>query len=156
MDLVPENLGGAVVFNLNSSCGSSKTVCGNCGEFAVAIHNWLMNTEVRYVLLDLQDEKEICPAFLEEVMQLSKRMRIPFLFAGVMEKPRKILEAYDFMRRWPIFITPEEAVSYLEEKHPGTTKVSLDGLEFGIAIATSRARNGVTPEADGADAEAVE
>ena len=76
MDLVPENLGGAVVFNLVNSCGANKGVCGNCADFAVAIHNWLMNTEVRYVLVDLQDEKEICPAFLEELLQLAKLGRM--------------------------------------------------------------------------------
>ncbi len=156
MDLVPENLGGAVVFNLNSSCGTNKAICGNCGDFAVAIHNWLMNTEVRYVLLDLQDEKEICPAFLEEVLQLARRLRIPFLFAGVMDKPRRILESYDFTNKWPTFITPEEAIAYLEEKNPGTTKVSLEGLEFGVAIATSRARNAVLADTDSGEAEAAE
>jgi len=157
MDLVPENLGGAVVFNLNNSCGASKALCGNCGDFAVAIHNWLMNTDVRYVLLDFQDEKEVCGVFLEELMQLAKRLRVPFLFAGVMEKPRRMLEAYDFTRRWPLFVTPEEAVSYLDENFPGTTKASLEGLTFGVAIASSRPRNGVAAEIESGDgAEAVE
>ena len=122
----------------------------------MAIHNWLMNTEVRYVLMDLQDEKEICPALLEEIMQLARRLRIPFLFVGVMDKPRRILEAYDFTKRWPTFVTPEDAVFYLNEKFPGSTRVSLDGLEFGVAIATSRARNSVAVDADGAEADAAE
>jgi len=157
MDLVPENLGGAVVFNLNSTGVSSKASRGNCGEFAVAIHNWLMNTDVRYVLLDFQDEKEVCAIFLEELMQLAKRLRVPFLFAGVTEKPRQMLEAYDFTRRWPLFVSPEEAISYLEQNFPGTTKAPLDGLTFGIAIATSRLRSNTVSEVENTDAtEAVE
>jgi len=156
MDLVPENLGGAVVFNLVNSCGANKAICGNCADFTVAIHNWLMNTEVRYVLVDLQDEKEICPTFLEELMQLSKRLRVPFLLAGVMEKPRRLLESYDFTARWPLFVTPEDAVAYLDKHFPGATKVSLDGLEFGVAIAQSRPRNALVPEAEGTEAEATE
>ena len=157
MDLVPENLGGAVVFNLNSSGVSSKALRGNCGEFAVAIHNWLMNTEVRYVLLDFQDEKEVCALFLEELMQLAKRLRVPFLFAGVTEKPRQMLEAYDFTRRWPLFVSPEEAILYLEQNFPGSTKAPLDGLTFGVAIATSRLRSSAAAEVESAEAiEAVE
>jgi hypothetical protein len=155
MELVPENLNGAVVFNIISSCGANKSVCGNCADFAVSIHNWMMNSEVKYVLVDMQDEKEICGAFLEELMQLSKRLRVPFLLAGVMEKPRRILESYDFVSRWPIFATPEEAVAYLDKNFPGTTRVSLEGLEFGVPIAASRPRNAVMAdvetEAEGAE-----
>lgn len=155
MELVPENLNGAVVFNIISSCNANKSICGNCGDFAVSIHNWMMSSEVRYVLVDLQDEKEICGAFLEELMQLSKRLRVPFLIAGVMEKPRRILESYDFAKRWPLFATPEEAVAYLDKNFPGTTRVSLEGLEFGVPIASSRPRNAVMAdvetEAEGAE-----
>ncbi len=148
MELVPENLNGAVVFNIISSCNANKSLCGNCADFAVSIHNWMMNTEVKYVLVDLQDEKEICGAFLEELMQLSKRLRVPFLLAGVMEKPRRILEAYDFVNRWPLFATPDEAIAYLDKNYPGTTRVSLDGLEFGVPIAQSRPRNAVMADVE--------
>jgi hypothetical protein len=89
-------------------------------------------------------------------MQLAKRLRVPFLLAGVMEKPRRFLESYDFTRRWPIFVTPEEAIAYLDKHYPGATRVALDGLEFGVAIATSRPRNGVLAEVEGAEAESVE
>jgi hypothetical protein len=156
MDLIPENLGGAVVFNLVNSCGANKSQCGNCADFAVAIHNWLMSTDIRYVLVDLQDEKEVCPVFLEELMQLSKRLRVPFLLAGVTEKPRRTLEAYDFTSRWPLFVTPEDAAAYLEKNIPGATKKSLDGLEFGVAIATSRPRGGALAADESVEADAVE
>ncbi len=156
MDLVPENLGGAAVFNVVSSCGANKSVCGNCPDFAVAVHNTLMNTDVRYVIIDLQDEKEVCPAFLEELLQLAKRLRFPFLFAGVMDKPRRLLQAYDFTSRTPLFNTPEEAVAWLQENHPRLYNVSLAGIDFGTPIATSRARNAVVADVEGTEAEAVE
>lgn len=156
MDLVPENLGGAVVFNLVKSCGANRNVCGNCADFAIAIHNWLMNTDVRYVLVDLQDEKEICGAFLEELLQLSKRLRYPFVFAGVMDKPKRILESYDFLTRFPIFVTPEDAVQALEKRYPGITKVSVDGLDFGTPIVSSRPRNNAVAQEAEAEAEAVD
>lgn len=156
MDLIPENLGGAVVFNVVNSCGANKSICGNCADFAVAVHNWMMNTEVRYVLVDLQDEKEICPAFLEELLQLAKRLKVPFLFAGVMEKPRRVLEAYDFLNRAPLFVTPDEAIAFLDKNYPGVTRVSLEGLEFGVPIATSRPRNAIVADVEATDAETVD
>lgn len=156
MDLVPENLGGAVVFNLINSCGANKSQCGNCSDFSVAVHNWLINTDIRYVLLDLQDEKEVCPAFLEEILQLAKRLRVPFVFAGVMEKPQRILESYDFLSRSPLFVTPDDAILWLNQHHPGLTKVALQGLQFGVAIAQSRPRNGIPVELEGIEVDAVE
>lgn len=156
MDLVPENLHGAVVFNVINSCGANKSVCGNCTDFAVSVHNWLMSSEVKYVVVDLQDEKEICPAFLEELLQLAKRLRYPFVFAGVMEKPRRLLDAYDFTTRSPAFTTPEEAIAALEKRFPGITKVSLEGLEFGTPIAASRPRNALVADDPATEAEAVD
>ena len=156
MDLVPENLSGAVVFNLLNSCAVNKLACGSCAEFVVAIHNYLMNSDVRYVLLDLQDEKDICPAFLEELMQLAKRLRVPFLLAGVMDRPRRILESYDFTRRWPLFSTPEDAIAYLEAHHPETLRVAIGGLPFGTAIATSRGRHVGIQDGEPVEAEAVD
>jgi hypothetical protein len=156
MDLVPENLDGTVVFNFFNSCGANKSVCGNCADFSVAIHNWLMNTEVRYVLIDLQDEKETCAVLLEELMQLAKRLKLPFVFAGVMEKARQILKSYNFQSRAPIFVTPEDAAAWLEQNYPGVTRVSLSGLQFGVAIASSRPRYAAIVDEGGADAEAAE
>lgn len=83
-------------------------------------------------------------------------MRVPFLFAGVMDKPRRLLEAYDFLNRAPLFGTPEEAVAWLDKNHPGLTKVQAEGLEFGTAIATSRPRNAVVVESVEAEADGVD
>lgn len=154
MELVPEVVNNALVFNLINSCNANRNICGNCADFAVAVHNTLMNTEVRYVLVDLQDEKEVCGAFLEELMQLSKRIKFPFIFTGVMDKPKKILESYAFLSRHPVFDTPEDAVEYLEKKFPGITKVSLSGIEIGVAVACSRPRNAVVGEVDTSEGEA--
>lgn len=156
MELVPENLNGAVVFNVMNSCGANRAICGNCSDFAVAVHNWVMNTEVRYVLIDLQDEKEICPLFLEELLQLAKRLRFPFVFCGVMERAKRILASYDFTTRSPIFVTPQEAIAYLEKTQPGITRVSVEGVEFGVAIAQSRPRNSLSLEDSSLEADAVE
>ena len=156
MELVPENLSGAVVFNVINSCGANRAICGNCPDFAVAVHNWVMNTEVRYVLIDLQDEKEICPVFLEELLQLAKRLRLPFVFCGVMERAKRILASYDFTTRSPIFVTPQEAIAYLEQTYPGITRVSAEGVEFGVAIAQSRPRNTLSLDDASLEAEAAE
>lgn len=156
MDLVPENLNGTVVFNVVQSCNANKSVCGNCTDFAVSVHNWLMSSDVKYVVIDLQDEKEICPAFLEELLQLAKRLRYPFVFAGVMEKPKRLLEAYDFTSRSPTFTTPDEAIGALEKRFPGITKVSLEGLEFGKSIASSRPRTALVADESAPEAEAVD
>lgn len=147
MELVPENVNGAIVFTVHNSCGANKSICGNCPDFAVAVHNWLIATDIKYVILDLQDEKEICSAFLEELLQLRKRLKqYPFLFSGVMEKPKKVLESYDYLARSPLFVTPEEAITWLDQNHPGVTKVAISGAEVGTAIAVSRPRHALAVE----------
>ena len=119
MDLVPEKVDGGVVFNVVKSCGGNVDICGNCGDFAVAIHNWLMASEVRYVVVDLQDEKVICPQFLEEILQLKRRMKVPFKFAGVMEKPQQLLKNYNYLLDNETYATPADAFKKLEQEKPG-------------------------------------
>jgi hypothetical protein len=154
MELVPEIVNNALVFNVINSCNANRNICGNCADFAVAVHNTLMNTEVKYVLIDLQDEKEICPAFLEELMQLAKRLKFPFLFTGVMDKPKKTLDSYAFGNRHPLFESPEDAIAYLDKNFPGMTRVSLNGIEIGVAVACSRPRNAVVGEGEATEGEA--
>lgn len=156
MELVPENLNGAVVFNLLNSCNANRAICGNCADFAVAVHNWVLNTNVRYVLIDLQDEKEICPSFLEELLQLAKRVRFPFVFCGVMDRAKRILASYDFTTKSPIFVTPQEAVAFLDKTYPGVTRVTLEGVEFGVPIAQSRPRNALALDDSSSEAEAAD
>lgn len=156
MELVPEVVKNTLVFNVVNSCNANRNLCGNCSDFAVAVHNTLMNTEVKYVLIDLQDEKEMCPSFLEELMQLAKRMKFPFLFTGVMDRPQRILESYAFLNKHPLFESAEDAVDYLEKNYPGITRVSLNGIEIGVAVASSRPRNAVAGEGETTEGEAEE
>jgi hypothetical protein len=147
MELVPELVNGAVVFTVHHSCGANKSICGNCPDFAVAVHNWLLSSELKYVILDLQDEKEICGLFLEELLQLRKRLKqYPFLFAGVMDKPRRVLESYDYLSRSPLFVTPEEAITWLGQNHPGISLQPANPTETGAPIAVSRPRHALAPE----------
>ncbi len=73
-----------------------------------------------------------------------------------MERAKRVLDSYEFTKKWPTFVTPEDAVAYLDEKFPGTSKVSLEGLQFGLPIAVSRPRNALVADVEGAEAEAVD
>ena len=107
MDLVPESINGVTVFNLLQTKSCPKG-CSDCGDFAVSIHNILLNSDFRYLIFDLQDEKEVCEKFLEETLHLWRRLRFPFLFAGVMPKPEKILMSYAYHDSYPVFDTEIE------------------------------------------------
>jgi len=149
MDLIPEKIDGGVVFNVMASCSFNASNCPPCGDYAVGLHNWLMTTDLKYVVLDFQDEKEVCPAFLEEILQLAKRLKHPFLFAGVMAKPKKVLDAYNYVTRFPVFVTPEEAVQALRAKSPALLQHAMDGIQFGTPIPISRARGAARLDGEG-------
>ncbi len=142
MDLVAEKLDGAVVLNLSSVCiGHEGQECRGCIDIGGLIHNWLMTTEVRYLILDFQDEKDVCRTFLVEMMQLRKRLKIPFLFAGVMERPKKILLGYALEGQdKDLFTTPEDAHQHLKKLDPRLFQVSLEGINFGEPIVSLKAR----------------
>jgi hypothetical protein len=142
MDLTPERIGNAVVFNAVHACPKNEAECGLCFDYAVAIHNWLLAHNLKYVILDLQDEKEVCQDFLVELLQLRKRLRYPFLFCGAMEKPRKLLEAYDYGSLFPFFVSPEEAVDALGKKFPQLVSTPIDHVTFGHPIPVARPRQG--------------
>lgn len=122
MDLIPASIDGAVVFNLRNACIVKNSDCENCRLVAIYFHNWIKLSQLEYVVFDLLDEKDICPAFLEEIQQLRKRIQIPFLFAGVMQRPKKVLDQFNYGLRYPLFITPEDAVRALRIQHPGVTE----------------------------------
>lgn len=148
LELIPEKINDAVILNVGKSCPHNATDCSACQDLAVGLHNWLVAHEFRYLILDFQDEKEVCPGFIEEVLQLWKRMRVPFLFSGVMERPRKIIESYNYHLRHPFYITPEEAVRSLAPANVNKA-AKLEGIEFGVAIPMSRLRAASRPEAEG-------
>lgn len=147
LELIPDLIDDSVVVNVTKSCSHNTTDCSACQDLAVGLHNWLVSHEFRYLILDFQDEKEVCPGFIEEVLQLWKRMRIPFLFAGVMSKPRHILESYNYHARYPIFITPEEAIRTLISTGVDRT-AKFEGIEFGGPIPLNRLRQGLRGEGE--------
>lgn len=154
IELVPEKIDGAVVLNVMNNCLTCNSDCIACSDFAIGLHNWLITTDLKYVIFDLQDEKEVCPIFLEEILQLWKRMKFPFLFAGVMERPRVMLEAYNYALKFPLFVTPGEAIDALRGKFPSMLIASFANIQFGHPIPITRPRFGVRPDEGEGDAEA--
>jgi hypothetical protein len=159
LEFIPEKVDRAVVMNViqtsrpvSSSVASIVSpIDGFVGaDFVVAVHNWLIGTHLRYVIFDLQDEKEVPADFLEELMQLMKRVRIPFLFSGVMDKPKALLQSYNYTSKYPIFASIDDAISFIEQKFPNYLAVPLDGINFGAPIEMVRSRlNGKGGEEDG-------
>jgi hypothetical protein len=159
LEFVPEKIDRVVVMNViqtakpvsNTVSPISSVVDGYVGaDFVVAVHNWLIGTQLRYVIFDFQDEKEVPADFLEELMQLMKRVRIPFLFSGVMQRPRALLMSYDYTSKYPIFATIDDAVAFLEQKYPSYLAAPHDGINFGTPIEMVRSRlNGKGSEEDG-------
>jgi len=152
MELVPEQLDRAVVINVINPCTCSTTECPSCSDYAVGLHNWLIATGLKYVIFDLQDEKAVCPVFLEEVLQLWKRMRFPFLFSGVMPKPKATLQSYSYDKRFPLYTTPNEAVEDLRSRFPASMNGQTSGITFGQPMPMTRTRMGMR----GVDGEVVD
>jgi hypothetical protein len=143
--LVPEEVDGAVVCNVVKT--TDKYSFDASVELALCLHNWIKQSEVPYLILDLQDEKEVCEVFLAEVLQLRRRLKVPFLFAGVMDRPRRVLEAYEYNRDFPIFVTPEDAVRAIRMEYPGLTEVRSQKVAWGKPIWEPKA------QAEGSDFE---
>ncbi len=138
VELVPQIVDGVVVLNVRNVC---RQDCRSCTDVGVAVHNWLLLSELNYVLIDLQDEKEICGAFLVELIQLHKRLRVPFLFIGVVDRPRAVLNEYMFASfGYPTFVTPEEAVEYLKTNHKNLAAADLDKVVVDEPLQVSRSR----------------
>ncbi|MEZ4743937.1 MAG: hypothetical protein R3B45_16070 [Bdellovibrionota bacterium] len=149
--LVPEIIDGAVVCSLIEACDSSSgSECDICHEQTVYLHNWLVETELKYLVIDLQEEKAICSPFIEALLHLRKRLRFPFLFAGVIEKPKQILMRYDYTE-FPFFISPEDAVRALRMAYPSITEVSLEHIKMGEPIGGIRPADEPEDEEDSDD-----
>jgi len=134
LELVPEQVDGAVICNVIENTNKPALGKDHSIDMALALYNWVKQNEMRYVILDLQDEKEVCTAFLAEIMQLRKRLPIPFVFAGVMEKPLSFLSDYDYTRDFPTFTTPEDAVRALRMQYPGLTEQGGVSVVYGKTI----------------------
>ena len=139
MDFMPELVNGGVVLMASNICNNLASDCKQCPESSVAIHNWLMSTNMPYLIVDFQDEKDICKKVLEEILQLRKRLRIPFLFAGLMERPRSYVTSYAY-REYPFFETPEDAVSFLLSQNPSVLESDYSKVKFDENIPCSRPR----------------
>jgi len=145
MDLVPESLDGAIVINaLSQAQVQSQSVEGI--DYGVGLHNWLMSTNLRYLIFDLQDEKEINPSFIEDMMQLMRRTRIPILFCGVMSRPKSVLESFDYGTKYQLFNTPDQAIHFLRNRFPTLLQTNYEGINFGQPIEMVRSRLGLRTE----------
>jgi hypothetical protein len=141
VELVPHRLDHAIVLNVCKHCHYSKTDCRDCSDVGIAVHNWLISTELKYVIIDLQDEKDVCHTFLQEVIQLRKRLRIPFLFCGVMDRPMRVLEDYNYTSSvYPTFNVPEEAVEFLRIKHPLVLESDMSKVALNEVLQVARPR----------------
>lgn len=122
LEIVPETIDGAVVCNvLQHRSSNTKEDFG--AEVAIALHNWVKDRELPYLILDLQDEKYVLNSFLSEMMQLRRRLQVPLIFTGVLEGPRKVLDSYNYQSQFPFFTVPEDAVRALRLRHPGLTEM---------------------------------
>ncbi len=161
LEFIPEKVDNIVVLNVMQTSGPTIPPVSQTqtalldsfvgADFVVGVHNWLIGTELRYLIFDLQDEKEVPNDFLEELMQLMRRLRIPFLFAGVMDRPRATLKSYAYLTKYPVFKDVEEARAWLEQKHPEYMRVNLDNIQFGTPIEMVRSRLNGKPGEDGED-----
>lgn len=159
LEFVPEKVDRAVILNVLQNAKPVASVIAPVvsvvdsfvgADFVVAIHNWLIGTQLKYIIFDLQDEKEVPADFLEELIQLMKRVRIPFLFTGVMQRPRALLMSYDYTSKFPVFATVDDAIAFIEQKYPSYLGVPHDGINFGVPIEMVRSRlNGKPGEEDG-------
>jgi len=141
MDLIPQNIDGTIVLDVGNVCTSHETDCRNCSDIGGCVHNWLMVTDLRYVIIDFQDEKEICHTFITELLQLRKRLAIPFLFTGVTARPKEILYSYGIgPESNVIFELAEEAIKFLVRDYPTAISHDFSQVKFNEAITSLRSR----------------
>tara|TARA_B100001094_G_C18026785_1_gene718003 strand:- start:351 stop:860 length:510 start_codon:yes stop_codon:yes gene_type:complete len=140
MELSPTLVSGGVVLDATRMCSHLALDCKACLELSVGVHNWLVATGLEYVMIDFEDEKDVCQAILIELLQLRKRLKIPFIFVGLMDKPKSILTSYAYSG-YPFFSTPEEGIHHLRQMHPELVDgVSLAKVVFNVPIPCSRSR----------------
>ena len=57
MDIMPTMVDGAVVLQLTNDCSVKLLDCEDCSTLTINIHNWVKQTEVPYLILDLEERK---------------------------------------------------------------------------------------------------
>jgi hypothetical protein len=138
MDLVPFSIDGALVFVLQTK-DYRLELNEKAADLTIQFHNWVKLVGLNYVVFDFADMKEIDNCFLVEIMQLRKRLQVPFLFSGVSSSVCKIIASYGYKEKYPFFINPEDAVRALRIQNPGLTEcMNLDDINFGVSICDSR------------------
>ena len=141
MEYVPILVDGGVVLNATNVCNNTSPDCKVCPDIAVGVHNWLVANNRKYLIIDFQDEKDVCTTMLVELLQLRKRLKFPFLLVGLMERPRQFLLSYAYGDHL-FFNTPEDAIDHLRAIHPGLAESDMGGIEFDKPIPTGRFRGG--------------
>lgn len=154
MDFVPEIVDGTVVLNAVDICAQGHD-CRPCSELSVGVHNWMVAHQLRYLVVDFQDEKEVCKTILTELLQLRKRLRQPFLFCGMMEGPKRFLESYAYSEH-PFFPVPEDAAVYLKKSFPQLLAPTFATIKVGEPIPCTRSRSYRSEEAEEGEVEEVE
>ncbi len=153
LQLTPEKVENAVVLMAGQIEPACEADCRLCVDFSVGIHNWLMTNEIQYVMVDLQDEKDICRVFLEELINLRKRLAMPFYFVGVMDRPRQFLNDFGIADYTHFALTPEEAADHLQATYPIVYQSGLNKkIDLRTKITVSKAR---LQQRLGGDAEAA-
>lgn len=140
LDLVPECIDGVCVLNLKKSGSNCDPRYCDCGGLAVSVHNLMIQSELRYVVIDMQDEKEICDAFVEQMIQLWKRTAVPFYFAGVMPRFKAILDSYGYLNQYQIYGSAIDVVEQLCAEKAKFINIKLDGITFGTKLPIPRSR----------------
>ena len=141
MEYVPILVDGGVVLNATSVCNNTAPDCKVCPDIAVGVHNWLVANNRKYLIIDFQDEKDVCSTMLVELLQLRKRLKFPFLLVGLMERPKHFLLSYAYGDDL-FFNTPEDAVEHLRSFHASLIDAEFGGIEFDKPIPTGRFRTG--------------
>ena len=138
MDIVPTMVDGAVILSLSGDCPQKLSECECCFTLTIHLHNWVKQTQMSYLIVDFEERKNICSGFFKEIIQLRKRLKMPFLFVGIVERYRSLLDAYNCSTIYPTFLTPEDAVRALRIQNPGLTEIPIKvPIAFDTPIASS-------------------
>ena len=57
VELIPAQIEDTIILNVSKHCGNTRSDCKDCC-------NWLISTELQYVVIDLQDVKDVCRTFI--------------------------------------------------------------------------------------------
>ena len=76
LELRPEIFNGVLLFNVHVKENCIPN-CKVCIDYSVGIHNRFKRDELSYLIIDFQDTKDFCRVFLEEIVHLRKRIRMP-------------------------------------------------------------------------------